>query len=60
MDGDGIPPQNEERFSTEPSGADGGFFGSAISPPTALALLALIPALAARRRRAGARDRYVQ
>jgi hypothetical protein len=37
-----VPPDVGEKLSTEPTGAEGGFFGSAIAPVTLLILLMLM------------------
>jgi hypothetical protein len=42
LNGAGVPPDVGEKLSTEPTGADGGFFGSAITPITLLILLMLM------------------
>lgn len=59
LSGAGVPPDPGEKLPGEPSGADGGFFGSGLDPQTLLVLL-LIPVLRARRRSAGVHDRHAR
>ena len=54
--GNGVEPDVGERLSLSPEGADGGFFGLALSPQSLLGLVMLIPVARAARRRARRAD----